>query len=183
MSPGLSGRKTKVTKLHGAVIAEKDVLWLDVAMVETLGVHVLDSTDQLHHEAANVVCLERSTVNTDGLVKVTHWAELQDKEHVSVGLERVDQVHNVWMVPENVVACELDEVVLSKGRRLLRVVGSLGQTLDGNLLVGLEVLGQEDHAKGAVVEWRDGFETIVQKGPLNELLLHAKRSHGELIEH
>ena len=88
-------------------MSKEDVLGLDVAVVDTLGMDKLDSTDKLHHEVSHVLSLERTLANTNGLVQVAIGAELEDQVDVVLGLKRLKHVDNVGVLTKVEVNAKL----------------------------------------------------------------------------
>lgn len=77
----------------------------------------------------------------DGFVQVTPGAELEHDVNMSLGLEGVDEIDNVGVRTELGVARELlGSFVNGKGGIEVTRSGFLGQALDGNELVGGEIL-------------------------------------------
>lgn len=87
--------------------------------------------------------------------------------------ERVDEVDNVRMRAENVVAGELDFVI---GPRVeVGIVGgALANTLDCYMVVGFEIFGQENHAEGPMVEGRNRLKAIVEDLTLDKAIFHTR---------
>ena len=96
-APVFEGRETEVAKLHRAILRKKDVLWLDISVIDAFAMHVFYSTDQLKHEIADMLGLERSLPGSDGFVEITIWAVLESEIGVTRGLERADEVDDVGM--------------------------------------------------------------------------------------
>jgi hypothetical protein len=51
--------------------------------------------------------------------------------------------------------------------------GALSDDLDSNVVAGYQVFGLEDHTKGAMVEWRDGFISSIEYNAFVKLIAHA----------
>jgi hypothetical protein len=51
--------------------------------------------------------------------------------------------------------------------------GGLGDDLDGYDLAGIEILGLEDHAEGAMVKRGDGFISSIEHNTLVKLVAHT----------
>ena len=94
---------------------------------------------------------------------------------MNIRFESMDEVDNVRMVAETFVTSELQEVIVA-GCRTSAIVGRLGQALDGHELVIGNVLGQENHTEGSMVERGNRLETRVQEHALDETILHAVHS-------
>jgi hypothetical protein len=119
----------------------------------------------------------------DGLVQVSLRAILQDEINVGVRLEGVEEVDDVGVRTDASVESELLRLVVDG--KLQTGFGRgrpLGQTLDRNRLVGLEVLGREDHAKGTMVERRDCLIAAIKKNTTNKLLPQALHFSGAEVE-
>ncbi|KAK6724067.1 hypothetical protein SNK04_002908 [Fusarium graminearum] len=93
--PLLGSCQTKITKLHGTVRSEENVLGLDIAMVDTLEVHVVNGIDELKHELADMLCLERTVTLSDCFVEITLTTKLENEVDMRFGLERVNKVDDV----------------------------------------------------------------------------------------
>ena len=104
--PRFAGSKTEITKFHGAISGEEDVLRHDVPVKDTIVVQKDDGIDELQHEVTNVFGLKRSLTGTDGLVEISVGAVLEDEVAVVVGLERSDEVDNVAVVTDARVDCK-----------------------------------------------------------------------------
>lgn len=177
--PSVESSQTEVTELHRAILSKENVLRLDVAMVDAFGVDVLHSTDQLHHEVADVLRLQRTLVKADGLVQVTVGAVLEDKVDVVLGLKGLEKVDDVGMGTKPEVDTELLRALVdSKCRRAIDGSRGLGNNLDGNEIIGHKVLGLEDHAKGAIVECRNGFVSAMEYNTCLKLITHALHEEG-----
>lgn len=172
--PGVGSSKTEVAKLHRAILHEEDVLRLDVAVVYALGVDELNGTDQLHHEVANVLRLQGTLIEADGLVKVAIGAILQHEVDVVVGLPGLNEINNVGVVAKTKVDTKLLRTFINgKGSRAVDSGRGLSHNLDGNKLVSGEVLGLKDHAERAMVESRDGFVSAMKHNTCLELITHT----------
>lgn len=148
--PLLGGSQAKVTNLHGTVGRQEDVLRLEIAVVDLVAVEVLDAIDQLQHEVADVLGLERALFGADGFVEVAIAAEFDDNVLVVLGLERVNQIDDVLVVRKLGVDLQLLGVVVDGvGRRTRRLLFSarLGDALDGDVVAGESILGAEDQAE------------------------------------
>ena len=139
--PQALGGQTKVAELHVAVVTQKDVLGFDVTVVVATGMHMLDGTDELQHEATNMFSLERTTFKSDGLIQVTLIAVLEYQVGVGMRGEAVDQIDKVRMILQGIVTVKLNSALVMCRDVLLRSC----QTLDSHLLSGGHVFGQEDH--------------------------------------
>jgi hypothetical protein len=64
-------------------------------------------------------------------------------------------------------------LINGEGGRTVDGCGGLGNHLDGNIFVGYQVLGLEDHAEGAMVEWGDGLESSIEYNAFVKLVAHA----------
>lgn len=125
-------------------------------MVHAVGVHELDSADQLEHEVTHVFGFQWTAVEPDGLVEVTVGAVLQNQIDMSIGFEGMDEVDQVGMMCEASVTLQLFEAVIN-GQGTRRVSGRcLGQALDGNVLTSLGVVCDKHHSEGAMVQGRQG---------------------------
>jgi len=121
-----------------------------------------------------VLRLQGSMAVADGLIEVTLRAELQDQIDVGIGLEGIDEIDNVAVLAQAAVQEELLRLIVdgevqpgvTRGR-------PLGETLESDGLVGQEVVSLEDHAEGAVVEWRDGLVASMEKDASGELVSQA----------
>jgi hypothetical protein len=113
-------------------------------------VDVVNSIDELQHEIAHVLGLERTLADTDGFVEVAIAAEFDHDVLMVLGLERVHQVDDIVMMGKLRVDLQLLRVVVGSvvGRagRLLNGL-RLGYALDGDVLAGECVFGSEDQAK------------------------------------
>jgi len=98
--------------------------------------HVLDGGDQLKHEISDMLRLERAFVEADGFIKISHGAELEDDEEVGLGLEGIEKAHDMGVLPEQIVEPELLGVIVVI---VMVVMRWLGETLDGNKLVGFDI--------------------------------------------
>lgn len=177
--PGIGSSKTKVAKLHGAILGEEDVLRLDVAVVDALGVNELHSTNQLHHEVADVLGLQGTLVEANGLVQVAIGAILQHQVDVVLRLERLKKVDHIGVIAEAKVDAKLlGALVDGEGRRAVDSSRRLGDNLDGDKLVSGQVLSLEDHAKGAMVEGRDGLVSAMEYNTCLELITHTLHEEG-----
>jgi len=122
--------------------------------------------------------LQGAPTKPNSFVEVTLGAVFQDKIGVSLTLEVVNEIDKMRMILQDGVAIELlrtlvcnDSVWAGRGTRL-------GQTLDGHLLVGQHVLGEEDHAKGAMIQRSDGLEASFQELTSGEVIFHALHCKG-----
>ena len=177
--PSVRGSKTKVAKLHRAVLCEEDVLGLDVAVVNALGVNELNSTDQLHHEVADVLGLQRTLVEANRLVKVSIGAILQHQVDMVLGLEGLKEVDYVGVATKAKMDAKLFRALIdSKSRRAVDGGGRLSDNLDGNKFVGCQILSLEDHAEGAMIEGGDSFVSAVEYNTCLELITHALHEEG-----
>ena len=148
--PKLGGSQAKVTNLHGTVGCQENVLRLEVAVVDTIGVEVFNAIDQLQHEVADVLGLERALFGADGFVEVAIAAQFDDNVLVVLGLESVNQIDDVLVVRKLAVDLQLLRVVVDGvGRRASRLLFSarLGDALDGDVFFGESVPGLEDQAE------------------------------------
>ena len=101
--------------------------------------------------------VERATPNPNGLVEVAIRAVFENEVNMASGLERVNQVDNVGVVPNSSVNSELfGFLVDSDGGGTGISSGILGKALQCYKFAGEGVVSFEDHAKGAMVERRDG---------------------------
>lgn len=95
---------------------------------------------------------------------------------MGVGLEGVNEVNQVGVMRETSMALQLFEAIIDRqGAHGVRG-GCLGNALDCNFLVGLVVVRNNYHAKGAVIQWCHGPEATIQDLPSDELVLHG--CHG-----
>jgi hypothetical protein len=81
---------------------------------------------------------------------------------VGFRLEGRDEINDVGMVAETIVAVELHQVIVARVLWLGCIRRGLQQALDSHEATRLVVLCEEDHAKGPVVEGCKGLETAVE---------------------
>jgi hypothetical protein len=134
----------------------------------------LNSVDKLHHEVADVLSLKGTLANTDGLVKVAIGAELKDQVDVVLGLEGLEQVDDIGMVTKVEVDTKLLGTLIDcESGRAVDGGRALGDDLDSNVVTSHKVLGLENHAEGATVEWRDGLVSSIEHNAIVKLIAHA----------
>jgi hypothetical protein len=155
-------------------LSEEDVLGLDVAVVDTLGMDKLDGTHKLHHEVAHVLSLKRALAVANGFVEVTIGAELKNEVDVVLGLKRLEQVDNIGVVTKTQMDTKLFGALIN-GKSGGAVDGgrALGDDLDGNMVTRYQVLGLEDHAKGAIVKRRDCFIPSIEYNACVKVIAHT----------
>jgi hypothetical protein len=125
--------------------------------------------------------LQRTLVEADGFVEVAIGAELEDEVDVVLALEGLEQIDDVVVGAKAKMDTELFGALIdSEGGRTVDGGGRLGNDLDGNIVVGYQVLGLEDHAKGAMVERRDGLVSSIEYNAFVKLIAHAL--HKERFE-
>lgn len=99
------------------------------------------------------------------------------------GLEGMNQIDNVRMRAQLVVVFEfLGKFVDCKARCIIGGI-RLGQALDGNQFIRINIFSQMDHAKGTMVEKLDGFEasinayavSLVDKSPTRPRKRHTRQ--------
>ena len=88
-----------------------------------------------------------------------------------VRLERMNKIDSVLVIAEKDVASQFLGLLID-GKVGLDVLGGrlLGKALDGNVLASEEIVRQEDHAKGAMVQRRDGLEAAVKNQAIVEVV-------------
>ena len=172
--PSIGGGQAKVTELHRARLSDEDVLRLDITVVDALGVHKLDSADQLEHEIAHMLRLERALAEANGFIEVAIRAELEHKVDVVGALEGLEAVDNVRVRADAEVDAQLlGALVNSEGGGAASGRRGLCDDLDGNVFVGYQIAGLEDHAKGAMVEGTNGFVLSIEYSTWLKLVAHA----------
>jgi hypothetical protein len=72
-------------------------------------------------------------------------AVFQSQEGVSLGLKVMNEVHQVVMMLQNGMACELLGTLIRILSRRLGYGRSFGKAFDGHVLSSQGVLGKEDH--------------------------------------
>ena len=137
--------------------------------------HEVDRVDQLQHERAHVLGLERAAAEADGFVEVAHGAVLEHEEHMGLRLEGVDQIDDVGVLAETVVAGELEQVVAAADAGGGLGLENLGDALDGDEVSGGDILGEEDHAEGAMVQGRNRLVAVVQENARDKAILETSR--------
>jgi hypothetical protein len=143
-------------------------------VVDALGVNELNGFDQLHHEVADMLSLHRTLVVANGFVEIAIGAKFQNDVDVILALERLDQVDDMVMGAKVEMNTELFGAFIdSKGGRAIDSGGRLGNDLDGDVVTGYQVLGLEDHAKGAMVERGDGLVSSIEYNAFVKLVAHA----------
>ena len=177
--PLLGGGKPEVTQLGRASRGEEEVLRLDVAVVDALGVDVGNSVDKLQHESPHMLGFQRTLVATDRFVQIASLAVLENDVGVGLGLEGVDEVDNVGVGSKTSVKNQLLRLLVNRKVEAGFACSSLlCQALDGNLLTSLEVAGHEDHAERPMVEGGDRFVSASEEDSRLELVPKAE-IHGE----
>jgi len=134
---------------------------------------MLNGIDQLKHKLADVLGLQRAFVKADGFIEVTIGAKLEDKVDVVLGLEGLKQVDNVGVRANAEVDSELLGALVHGQSGLIGASVVLGDDLDRNDFASYEVLGLEDHAEGAMIEWGDGFIPPIKYNALMKQVAHA----------
>ena len=119
-------REPKVREDNVEVGVEKDVLELDVAVHDAMGMAVLNGIDQLAKPDASTV-LRDCAVADQVVEERAVGAELRHNVHVVVVLERVDQGDDVGVALH---ALQRHELI---GEELLRGLGVLRDLLDGGV--------------------------------------------------
>lgn len=136
MRPDARCGQAKVTELHGAVLCQKDVLRLDITMVESIDMHMVDCIDELEHETTNVFCLQWTSVESDSLIEITLRAVLKDQVGMGAGFEVMDEIDQMGVVLQDAMTLELPLTFVGVGS--VRSVGSnlrLCQAFDGHLFL------------------------------------------------
>lgn len=142
-------------------------------MVHAIGVHEFDRADQLQHEVSHMFSFQGTPADPDGLVKITVGTVLQNQVNMGIGFEGVDEVDQVGVVAKTAMALQLFEAIIDRQRARSTSGRRLGQTFDGNILTGLEVGGDEDHSKGALIQRSYGSKATIQNLPLDKVALQA----------
>jgi hypothetical protein len=121
-----------------------------------------------------VLGLQGALVETDGLIEVAIGAKLQDQVDVVLALEGLNQIYNIVVRAEAKVNAEfLGALVNGESGGAVDGSGGLGDDLDCNVVASYEVLGLEDHAKGAMIEGRNGFVSSIEHNAFVKLIAHA----------
>ena len=174
VGPLVGSRQTEVAELHGAVVGEKDILRLDVTMVNSLRVDVGNRVDELEHEPTDMLGLEGTVALADSLVEIALRTEFENQIHVSIRLEGVQKVDDVAVVSKANVESRLLRLVVDGevqaglgGRR------ALGQALDGDGLVGDKISSHEDHAERAMVERRNRLVAAIENNTAGKVISKA----------
>jgi len=170
----LSSCQTEVANLGISVLVEEDVLGLQVAMIDALGVHVLDGIDKLEHEGPDVLGFDGAAAFVDSFVEVSFRAELKDKEVVVFVFEVIEQVDNVRVRSklgvEKKFLVELinGEPVDGRGGR-----SGLDQALDSDALIVNGIFSEIDHSKGPLVEELQSLIASSKKNAIFDLVTHG----------
>lgn len=150
-----------------------------------------NGVNQLQHELPDVLRLQRAGARADRAIQVTPRAELEDEIDMGIGLEGVNQIDDITVGAEVGVTGQLLRPLIDrKGGVALGDSRFLGEHLDGDVLVGVQVPGHEDHTEGAMIKRRESLEASIKDDSVIELVLHAfhvddlgvlkVRSRGEL---
>jgi hypothetical protein len=93
---------------------------------------------------------------------------------VVLGLKRLEQVDNIGVVTKTQMDTKLFGALIN-GKSGGAVDGgrALGDDLDGNMVTRYQVLGLEDHAKGAIVKRRDCFIPSIEYNACVKVIAHT----------
>jgi len=153
------GREAKVGKLDGpAIVHHKDVLRLEVPMIDSARVAMLDSRKNLQKHVSRLhVVADILALLGDLGKKVTFRAVLKDDICAVRALEGLVKAHNIGMLA---LIVQLDFAILESP--LTVVKAGLGQGLHSILDVGQEIPGPVDSAICTNAEDVSQLDTIVQ---------------------
>lgn len=136
--------------------------------------HVLHCTNELQHKVPYMFGFQWPPAESDSFVQVSLGAIFEDQVGVCAGFEVMEEVHKVVVILERSVAGKLFNPFVhgkdgwSRGSNV-----RFDQALDGDLLVRRQVLGQEYHTEGAMVQGSNATETPIQHLVLDKDISHA----------
>jgi hypothetical protein len=121
-----------------------------------------------------MLCFKGTLAKTNGLVKVTVGTKLENEVDVVLGLERLKQVDDMSMITDAEMDAQLLRALINcESGRAVDSGRGLGDDLDGNVVARYKVFGLEDHAKGAMVEWGNGFVSSIEHNAIVKLIAHT----------
>jgi len=152
-------RESKVGKFDGAtVVHDKNVLWLEVPMIDSPRVAVLDSRKNLQENISGLhVVADILALLGDLGKKVTFGAVLKHNICAVSTLQGLVEGHNVGMLA---LVVQLDLAILESPLTVVKT--NLGQGFHGVLDVGQKISGAVDGAIRANTEHVCELNPIIQ---------------------
>lgn len=143
----IRGGKSKVGEFdRAALIGDEDVLRLQIAMVDSLGMAKLDGIQNLQEGMLGQTVISNETALFGDIgKKISFRAEFENHERAIWAVEDSDQGHNVGMLTGSVMESDFS----SLDATLASVQAGLGESFDGVGDAGQDIDGLVDDPKGA----------------------------------